>query len=52
MASKFERLAEDIGCVYSKVGEVSSKSGLVVNGADGKAVIDLSLDEMRRAWRG
>ncbi len=50
-ASEFEKLARDLGCTYSKIGEVSSDGSLVVSGINGEIVIDLPISEIRRAWK-
>lgn len=50
-ALKFEGLAKGMGCTYSKIGEVSSEGNLVVNGMDGKVVVDLPIGELRKAWK-
>jgi len=50
--SEFEKLAKSIGCAYSKIGEVTSRSRLIIYGLKGSKIIDLSLTEMRKAWKG
>lgn len=50
-ALEFEELARGVGCIYSKIGEISSEGRLVINGIDGEVVVDLPIGEIREAWK-
>lgn len=47
---KFEKILD--GCTYSKIGKISSTQRLIVYGSRGQIVIDISLAELRNAWKG
>ncbi|MEM0240563.1 MAG: phosphoribosylformylglycinamidine synthase subunit PurL [Candidatus Nezhaarchaeales archaeon] len=46
---EFEQLMSGLPC--SKIGKVTKGSSLVIRGYDDRVLIDLSVDEMWRAWR-
>lgn len=48
---EFEALAKNLGCPYAKIGEVSPRKNLIIKGLNGGTIINLSLNEMRKAWR-
>jgi len=50
-ALEFEDLAKNLGCPYAKIGEVTSRKSLIIKGLNKETIINLSLNEMRKAWR-
>jgi len=48
-AAEFERTLA--GTVWSRIGKVTGTGRLVVTGLDDRAVIDISIDELKKAWK-
>jgi len=51
-SAEFENLASAIGCTFSRIGTVLNVGRLVIHGLNDELMVDLSLNELRRAWKG